>query len=127
MIDPKIIREKLDDVRESLKKRGMEMDLHQLSVIDEKRRDLIKQVEGFKSDRNRTSDEIAQLKKAGQEATEKIERLRALGKTIEALEKDLKIAEKEWEDSLLVIPNIPHDSVPVGTGEADNQVVRVWG
>ena len=127
MIDPRLVREKLDDVRESLRKRGMEFDLQQLTRIDERRRELIKRVEGLKSERNRTSDEIAQLKKAGGDAAEKIEHLRAVGKEIETLEKDLKIAETEWENTMLVIPNIPHDSVPVGTGEADNQVVRVWG
>ena len=127
MIDPKIVREKLDDVRESLKKRGTEIDLPQLTRLDERRRELIRQVENLKSERNRTSDEIARLKKAGGEAAEKIEHLRGIGKSIETLEKDLRDVEADWENAMLVIPNIPHESVPVGTSEADNQVVRVWG
>jgi seryl-tRNA synthetase len=126
MIDPKLIREKPDIVRASLQKRGTEFDFQQVISVDEKRRELIRQVETLKSERNKTSDEIAQQKKAGQDATTRIGHLRDLGKTIETMEKDLKVAEKEWEDLILIIPNIPHDTVPVGTSEADNQVVRVW-
>ncbi len=127
MIDPKLIREKPDVVKTGLEKRGMKFDLQQVIAIDEKRRGLIRRAEDLKSERNKTSEEIARQKKAGEDATEKIERLRMVGKTIETIESDLKIAEKEWEDLILIIPNMPHESVPVGAGEGDNQVVRVWG
>jgi seryl-tRNA synthetase len=127
MLDPKLIREKPEIVRQSLTKRGTQFDLGKLATLDERRRDLIRQSETMKSDRNKTSDEIAKLRKAGSDATDKIERLRELGKTIESLEKELKEIEGQWENLLLVIPNIPHESVPVGSSEADNSVVRVWG
>ena len=65
MIDPRLIREKPDAVKASFKKRGMEFDLQRVIAIDEKRRELIRQVETLKSERNKTSDEIAQLKKTG--------------------------------------------------------------
>jgi len=127
MLDPKLIREKPEVVRQSLATRGTQFDLGVLAALDERRRDLIRQSETMKSDRNKTSDEIAKLRKAGSEATDKIERLRELGKTIETLEKELKEVEAQWESLLLVIPNMPHESVPVGSGEADNRVARTWG
>jgi seryl-tRNA synthetase len=127
MLDPKLIREKPDVVKESLKARGSSFDLDRLIVLDEKRRDLIKAVEALKNQRNVTSNEIAKLKKSGEDATAQIEELRGVGRQIEALEADLRSAEESWELSSLEIPNIPDGSVPVGTNEEQNEVVRVWG
>jgi len=115
MLDPRLIRERPEIVRQGLTKRGTQFDLGAVATLDERRRDLIKQSEAMKSDRNKTSDEIAKLRKAGSDATDKIERLRELGKTIETLEKELKEVEAQWENLLLVIPNMPHESVPVGS------------
>ena len=127
MLDPRLIREKPDVVRESLKKRGYAFDLENLIGIDERRRELIRRVETMKSERNTTSDEIAKLKKSGGGGAEQIERLRALGKEIEKGEQELKAVENEWEALSLEIPNIPHESVPVGAGEEQNEVVKTWG
>jgi seryl-tRNA synthetase len=127
MLDPKLIREKPDVVRESLKKRGSTFDLEKLIAIDGRRRELIRRVETMKSERNTTSDEIAKLKKSGGGGAEQIERLRALGKEIEKGEQELKAVENEWEALSLEIPNIPHESVPVGAGEEQNEVVKTWG
>lgn len=127
MIDPKMLREKSEIVFESLKKRGTEINMDRLFSFDEKRRMLIQESEKMKSERNELSNEIARLKKSGSDAENKISHLRDLGKDIEGLEQELRIVEKEWENMLLVIPNIPHESVPVGTSETDNKEVRVWG
>ena len=127
MLDPKLIREKADIVRESLKKRGSLFDLEKLIGLDEKRRELIRHVEAMKNQRNVTSDEIARLKKSGVESKEQIEQLRALGKEIETGEQELKEVEGAWELLSLEIPNIPHGSVPLGMGEEQNEVVRTWG
>jgi len=127
MIDPKMLREKSEIVFESLKKRGAEINMDRLFSFDEKRRMLIQESEKMKSERNELSNEIAKLKKSGSDAENKISHLRDLGKDIEGLEQELRIVEKEWENMLLVIPNIPHESVPVGTSETDNKEVRVWG
>ena len=127
MLDPRLIRERPDVVRESLKNRGYAFDLENLIGIDGRRRELIRRVETMKSERNATSDEIAKLKKSGGDAAEQIERLRALGKEIEKGEQELKRVENEWEALSLEIPNIPHESVPVGAGEEQNEVVRTWG
>jgi seryl-tRNA synthetase len=127
MIDPKIIRESTDRVSQSLKKRGSTFDMERLLAIDVRRRGLIKESEGMKNSKNELSNEIAKLKRAGSDPVEKIEHLRSVGKEIERLEQELSGAEKEWEDMLLVIPNIPHDTVPEGTGDEDNKVVKVVG
>jgi len=122
-----MLREKSEIVFESLKKRGAEINMDRLFSFDEKRRMLIQESEKMKSERNELSNEIARLKKSGSDAENKISHLRDLGKDIEGLEQELRIVEKEWENMLLVIPNIPHESVPVGTSETDNKEVRVWG
>jgi len=127
MIDPRIIREKPEIVYESLKKRGVEFDIEALINIDEKRRKLIQETEKMKNEKNELSDEIARLKKGGFDPSDKIEHLRMLGKTIENIEQQLRVVEKEWEDRLLMMPNIPHSTVPVGKGDEENKIVRVWG
>ncbi|HEY3277206.1 MAG TPA: serine--tRNA ligase [Syntrophorhabdaceae bacterium] len=127
MIDPKIIREKPEFLIDSLSKRGATFDIEGLRKIDERRRGLIQESEGMKSQKNDLSNEIAKLRKSGQAAQEQIEDLRDLGRRIEEAERELKEVEKQWDDMILLIPNIPHTSVPVGSGEEDNQVVKVWG
>jgi seryl-tRNA synthetase len=127
MLDPKLIREKPDMVKESLKARGASFDLDKLIGLDEKRRDLIKAVEALKNQRNVTSNEIAKLKKSGVDATAQIEELRGVGKQIETLEADLRAVEESWELTSLEIPNTPHGSVPIGGGEEQNEVVKTWG
>ena len=127
MIDPKIIREKIEVVAEGLKNRGASFDLEKLLGVDGERRRLIQESEKMKNQKNELSNEIAKLKKSGQAAADEIEHLKALGKSIEGVEQNLKLAEKEWDDMILLMPNIPHLSVPVGTGEEENKVVKVWG
>jgi seryl-tRNA synthetase len=127
MIDPKIIREKAELVVEGLNKRGATFDIDGLRIIDEKRRALIQESEKMKSEKNDLSNEIARLRKSGNSAQEQIEHLRTLGSKIEGAEQQLKGVEKQWDDTVLLMPNIPHVSVPVGLGEEDNQIVKVWG
>lgn len=127
MIDPKILRDKSELVSEALRKRGSGIDMERLLASDEKRRALIQESERMKSERNDLSNEIARLKKAGADTGDRILHLRNLGDRIQFLEQQLRIVEKEWEDMLLLIPNIPHESVPVGSGEEDNKQVKAWG
>jgi len=127
MLDARLIRENPDVVRESLKRRNAAFDLERLIRLDEQRRDVIKQVEAMKNRRNVTSDEIARARKSGTDAKERIEELRGLGKQIEGLEQELRVVEGQWEQLSLEIPNIPHESVPIGTSEEQNEVVKVWG
>ena len=127
MIDPKLVREHIEILEEGLKKRGAAFDTGKLTDIDEKRRRLIQESEKMKNEKNALSDEIAKTRKTGATPPEKIEHLKSLGKEISSVDDDLKRIEKEWEDILLVIPNLPHESVPVGTTDEDNKVVKTWG
>jgi len=128
MLDPKVIREKTEMIYESLGKRGFSFNMEKLLKVDEKRRKLIQESESMKNERNELSNNIARLKKAGSSPSQdKIEHLRGLGKQIEGLEQEVRLAESEWNDLVLIMPNIPHSTVPVGRGDEDNQVVRFWG
>jgi seryl-tRNA synthetase len=127
MIDPKIIREKTSVVSEALEKRGATFDIEKLLATDETRRRLIQESEKMKSEKNDLSNEIARSRKTGSMPQDKIDHLKALGKSIEEAERELREVEREWDDMVLVIPNIPHESVPVGHSDEDNKVVKVWG
>ena len=127
MIDPKLVREHIEILEEGLKKRGATFDTQKLRDIGEKRRKLIQESEKMKNEKNALSDEIAKLRKTGTTAPEKMEHLKSLGKEISGIDEDLKRIEKEWEDILLIIPNLPHESVPVGSTDEDNTVVKTWG
>jgi seryl-tRNA synthetase len=127
MIDPKMLRENTDYVMTAMKKRGAPIDFESLLDLDRERRRLIQETEKLKSERNLLSDEIARLKKSGADAEEKITHLRQMGQAISGLEQGLRTAEGEWDARLLVIPNIPHTTVPVGDGEESNSVIRLNG
>jgi len=127
MIDPRLIRENIEAVNAALAKRQTSFDAGRLVEVDEKRRRLIQETEKLKSEKNTLSGEIAKLRKSGTDTSDKIEYQRSLGKKIEETGQDLKGAEEEWEQLLLVIPNLPDSSVPVGTSEEDNKVVKTWG
>lgn len=127
MIDPKLIRENISIVEEALAKRQASFDIDKLKEADEKRRRLIQETEKLKNEKNVLSNEIAKLKKSGGDAAEKIEFQRLLGQKIEDNARELKTAEEEWDQLVMVIPNIPDGSVPVGTCDTDNTVVKTWG
>jgi seryl-tRNA synthetase len=127
MIDPKMIRDNIEVVNAGLAKRQASFDAGKLVDLDEKRRRLIQETEKLKNEKNTLSNEIAKLRKSGADASEKIEYQRSLGRKIEETGQELKTAEEEWEQVLLVIPNMPDASVPVGTSDEDNKVVKTWG
>ena len=106
MIDPRIIREHIDVLEKALAQRQAAFDTGSLKEIDEKRRSLIVETEKLKNEKNVLSNEIAKLKKSGADAADKIEYQRSLGQRIEACGRDLKVAEEEWEQLALIIPNI---------------------
>ncbi|MDD3845847.1 MAG: serine--tRNA ligase [Syntrophorhabdaceae bacterium] len=127
MIDPRMIRDNIEAVKTALARRQASFDAGKLVELDEKRRRLIQESEKLKNEKNTLSNEIAKLRKAGGEASDKIEYQRSLGGRIEETGQDLKAVEEEWEQLLLIIPNIPDASVPVGTNDEDNEVVKTWG
>src|SRR5436853_3329285 len=129
MLDLNFVRENLALVEEKLRQRGMDPAavLKDFREVDAQRREAITQVETMKAERNRASEEISKLKKAGQDATDNIARTKALREQIPEKEKVAAELEQRLQEMLAGIPNIPHESVPVGAGAEQNIEVRHWG
>jgi seryl-tRNA synthetase len=129
MLDLAYVRENLPSIEEMLRRRGMDpaQVLGGFRRLDEKRRQLITQSETLKAQRNRASEEIARLKKAGQDATVQMEQTKALRAQGDELEKQAAEMDQELRTLLAGIPNVPHESVPVGRSADDNKEVRSWG
>jgi len=129
MLDLAYVRENLPQIEEMLRHRGLDpaQVLGNFRAIDERRRSVITQAETLKAQRNRASEEIARLKKSGQDATAQVEQNKALREQGETLEKQASEAEQELRSVLAGIPNVPHSSVPVGHSAEDNVEVRRWG
>ena len=127
MLDPKLIRANPEIVAQKLTLKGSRTGLDEFLNMDEVRRRLLVDVEEKKNFRNRTSQEIGRLKKAGKEPAELMAQVKEIGQEIKDLDDNLKALEEKIEGVLLTLPNLPHDSVPVGSGEEDNVEVRRWG
>ncbi len=128
MLDIKYLRNNLEEVKEKLSKRGEDLtDFGKFEDLDKKRRELISETEELKSKRNDVSSQIAQLKREKKDADQLIIEMKEVGEKIKGLDDELREVEKELEVLLLSIPNIPHESVPVGDTEDDNVEVRKWG
>lgn len=127
MLDLKFVRENQEIVAKALKNRGTNLSLDNFSVLDVKRREILANVELLKAKRNTASQEVARLKKAGEDAEKIVLEMREVGDEIAKLDEELRQVEKELEDTLLEIPNIPHESVPIGKDEEENMEIRKWG
>ncbi|MEW4212438.1 serine--tRNA ligase [Priestia megaterium] len=128
MLDLKFLRASFNEVKEKLKFRGEDLtDLGRFEDLDAKRRELIAQTEELKSKRNEVSQQIAQLKREKQDADHLIVEMREVGDRVKQLDEELRSVEEELELLLLSIPNVPHESTPVGETEDDNVEVRKWG
>ena len=127
MLDLRFIRANLDKIKDMLAKRGYELDMSRFEQLDKKRREMISEIESLRAKRNELNNQISQKKKKGEDAEEIIKEMKEISLKIKDKEKELPEIEKEFQQFLLLIPNIPHESVPVGKDEDDNQVVRYWG
>ncbi len=127
MLDSRFVRENVQDVRDALKKRGYEFPLQEFLAIDEKRMALLRETEELRNRRNVVSEEIGRKKREKADAAAELEDMRVVSDRIKALDDRLKAVEDETRGLLLTIPNIPHESVPIGKDEADNAEVRRWG
>jgi seryl-tRNA synthetase len=127
MIDLRLIRSNPDLVKKALKDKGEKGDIDEFLSLDRRRRDIISGVEKLKAERNNVSAEIARVKKKGGDPSDMIVKMRDVGKEIASLDGELKVLEGQIEEALLWIPNIPHESVPIGSTEEDNREIRRWG
>ncbi len=127
MLDMKFVRNNPQVVQEALLKRGSIVTLDEFLKLDQQRREKLFIVEQMKNRRNLVSEEIGRLKKAGKDVSEMQLEMRELSRQIKEVDESHKELEKRLQQILLDIPNIPHETVPVGQSDADNQVVRIWG
>ena len=129
MLDLNFVRDNLALVEEKLRQRGMNPAevLKDFQAIDSQRRHAITQTETLKAKRNQASEEIARLKKNKQDAAALIQETKDLREKISECEKSAVEADSRLREILTAIPNLPHASVPVGSGEQDNVEVRRWG
>lgn len=128
MLDIKFLRAHFDEVKERMQHRGEDLtDFEKFGGLDQRRRELIMESEALKNRRNEVTQQVAALKREKKDATKLIEEMRGVGEKIKALDAELKQVEAELEMLMLSIPNIPHESVPVGDSEEDNVEIRKWG
>ncbi len=127
MIDIRLLRNNPEVVKRAMQSLGSDVDVDALVELDRRRRDGLTKVEKLKSLRNKTSEEINRLKRAGQDASDKIAEMRAVGDRIKTLDEEIKQVEEELNARLLEVPNLPDPSVPVGPDESANVVIRTEG
>lgn len=127
MLDVKYVVENAEAVKAAMETRSGSYDVDAVVTLDARRRELLREVEALKADRNRASDAIAAMKKSGQDASAAIAEVRADGEKIKALDAELSEVEPALRMALLSVPNVPHKSVPIGKDDRDNLEVRRWG
>ncbi|MCR3922847.1 MAG: serine--tRNA ligase [Firmicutes bacterium] len=127
MLDLKFVRENLDVVRQALHDKGEESTIDSFATVDEKRRDLLREVEQLKNKRNTVSEDVARMKRAKEDATAVIAEMRTVSQRIKELDQKLREVENDLQNILLTLPNIPDPSVPVGQSEDDNVPIRHVG
>ncbi len=127
MLDLKFIRSNLNSVREMISNRGYDLDVSRLEELDLERRKRLTTLEELRHKRNQVSEEIAAMKKRGEDASGIIAQMKDVSSEIKEKEKELSRFLEELDQLLMVMPNIPHESVPIGKDENDNPVVRSWG
>ncbi|MDO9229794.1 MAG: serine--tRNA ligase [Syntrophales bacterium] len=127
MLDIKYLRQNIDFVSGKMRERGQEMNLERFITLDAGRREMIREVEGLRGERNAVSKQIGEKKKNGEDATDIIARMGSVSARIKELDEALKKTDEDLDAILMTIPNLPHASVVCGRGPEDNPVVRVWG
>lgn len=127
MLDIKFVRDNHEKVEQALKNRGAAISLTEFIGREKERRELLAEVEVLKNKRNTVSQEISRKKKAGENADDMIVEMREVGDRIAAIDAKVKETEAALQAILMNIPNVPHQSVPVGKDEQDNQEIRRWG
>lgn len=128
MFNIKLLRENFEEVKTKLQHRGEDLsDLEKFGELDQKRRTLIVETEQLKKKRKDVSAQIAVLKKENKDAEDLVVEMREVGDQIKKLDDELRVIEEELNALLLSIPNLPHETVPIGDTEDDNVEIRKWG
>jgi len=127
MLDIRFIRENPDKVKQALKNKNSKLDIDELLNLDIERRKLLVKADMLKNTRNIESNEIAMLKKQGKDATTKMNEMKAVSQKIKEI--DIKVGDinRKISDIALLVPNIPHSSIPIGPDATSNEIVKEWG
>ena len=127
MLDIRLIRENAEAVKSAMKNRHAEVDIDAVLELDNERKAELFMVEGYKTERNRMSKAIGQIIKDGGNPEAQKAEVRRAGELISKLDEKIRQIEIDIRTALLMIPNIPDNSTPVGRDESDNPVIRSWG
>jgi seryl-tRNA synthetase len=127
MHDLSFFRANLDSIAERLATRGFQLDVEQFRGLDTERRAALTEAEQFKAQVNAKSAEVAKLRKQGHDTDGIQQEVRAIGERVSALDRKAKSADESFRDLMAGVPNLPHESVPVGKSADDNVEIRRWG
>ncbi len=130
MLDIRFIRENIELIQKNLERRQDQqkiVEFNRLLELDENLRGLNRRIQDLRTDRNRFSREVGKLKKAGEDASEIIEKVNGINESISKTEEKAANIEDQMRKIQMSIPNILHESVPYGKGEEDNEMVKEWG
>ena len=127
MIDISHLRQDLTKLKKRNRLKKFECDLDAIVELDRERRDCISRAEQARGGQKATNDEMSKLEKGSPEFLEKVAQMKEVAAEVKELEAIAKQADDRFQEAFLSIPNIPHESVPDGKSEDDNQVVSTWG
>ena len=127
MIDISHLRDDLDGLKNAISRKKFECNLDALIKLDQNRREAISEAEHARAGQKATNNEMAQLAKGSAEFLAKVAEMKELALTVKELEAVAKKMDDEFKEAFMTVPNIPHESVPDGKGEEDNQTVSTWG
>ena len=127
MLDPKLVRQSIENVTAQLKKRGFVVDVAKFNSLEEQRKHLQVKMQDLQNERNVRSKEVGHAKAAGKNVDEVLKSLKELSDALKVQEEKFAQVQAELDNFLALLPNMTHESVPVGNGEAGNQLVRTWG
>ena len=127
MLDPKLIRSDLGVVAEQLKKRGYELNVSAIEILEKNRKECQIRTEQFQNERNQRSKMIGKAKAAGEDIQPLLDAVAGLGESLDLAKKELEEIQDDMDAILWSVPNLPHESVPVGKDENDNVEIRRWG
>ncbi|MCP4567179.1 MAG: serine--tRNA ligase, partial [FCB group bacterium] len=127
MLDIKFIRENPELVKKACLDKNDKADIDRIIELDADRRRLLTDTEALRAEQNKASGEIAKVKKGGGDATEAIDAMKEVSQKAGEMTAKVREVEENLQQAILRVPNVPHDSVPVGPDEEHNVTIREWG